>query len=121
MPAALKALAIAVWAAVLLAMASWSDFTLALTGAALATFALGALIGRWWGVLVVLVPGLLLVLLSISAGTDDRGEGSGVEWAAWFFAPATLLAAAVLALGVLCRRLAQRARRLERVKRGAAV
>jgi hypothetical protein len=108
MSTALRFAAIVVWAAVLVAMASWGEATLAFAGAVLATFALGVLVGRWWVVLAVLVPGIVLVLLSAAEGTDDKGEGSGLEWAVWVFVPATILAAAILALGVVCHRVARR-------------
>jgi hypothetical protein len=78
----------------------------ALTYIALAavTFGLGALVARWWVLLVVLVPGLGLTILAASEGTEQRSDGSGVDWAVGFFLPATLVAAALMALGVACRR-----------------
>jgi hypothetical protein len=91
-------------------MASWSETTPALVCAAIATFALGAIVGRRWVLLAVLIPGLLLALLSAASGTDDTGHGSGVDWALWLFLPATILAAALMGLGVVCHRLAVRAR-----------
>jgi hypothetical protein len=104
------AAAVVVWVAFLVGMASWSETDLALIVAAAGTFALGAFVGRWWVLLVVLSPGLALALWSAAAGTDDTGHGSGVDWALWLFVPATILAGAVMALGVLTHRLATRSR-----------
>jgi hypothetical protein len=109
---ALRFVAIAVWVAWLVAMASWGETTLALAGAAVGTFALGAFIGRWWVLLTVLVPGFVLALYSAAAGTENTGHGSGVDWALWVFVPATIVVAAVMALGVSCHRLALRGRPL---------
>ena len=97
----LRIVAIAIWIVFMIAMASWSETTSALVGAGLATFALGAVVGRWWVLLTVLIAGLALSVLSAAAETEDTGHGSGVEWAVWIFVPATLLVAGVMALGDL--------------------
>jgi hypothetical protein len=110
MAIALRIGAVGVWVAGLVAMATWGATTLALAGAALGTFALGLFVGRWWVLLAVAIPGLVVAAWSAAGGIEDTGHGSGVEWALWLFIPATILVAAIMALGVLCHRIAVRER-----------
>ena len=80
MSTALRIGAIGAWIAWLVAMAAWGETTPALIGAGLGTFALGAFVGRWWVLLVVLFPGITLALWSASAGTEsDSSHGSGLD------------------------------------------
>jgi len=60
---------------------------------------LGVLVGRWWVLLVPIVPGALLALASLVSDPDDYYEGSPRLCAA-YVALWTVAIAALFALGV---------------------
>jgi hypothetical protein len=107
MSTALRIVAVVLWIAFLVGMASWSETTPALVLAALGTVVVGVLVARWWLPLAVVVPGVILALIFLSAGTEEHSDGSGADWAAgvgiW-----TAAIAGALALGVACQRLTRR-------------
>ena len=109
MAIALRIVVIAAWAGFVLAMASWSNTDAALIGAGTATIALGALVGRWWVLLVPVVPGALLALGTLVADPDGFYEGSPELWAA-YLALITVAFAALVAIGVALNRLTRRVR-----------
>ena len=87
----------------MIGMANWSNTNAAMTGAGIGTVVLGVLVGRWWVLLVPVVPGALLALGTLVADSDDYHEGSPGFWAA-YIALATVAIAALLALGVAINR-----------------
>jgi hypothetical protein len=60
----------------MIGMANWSNTDAAVIGAGIATVVLGVLVGRWWVLLVPVVPGALLALGSLVADPDDYYERS---------------------------------------------
>jgi hypothetical protein len=81
MPLALRIAAIALWVALIVAMLNWSNTYAATAGVVGGTVALGALVGRWWVLLVPVVPGVLLAIGTLVSDPDDFYEGSPGEWA----------------------------------------
>jgi hypothetical protein len=67
---------IAVWGGFMIGMASWSNTDAALVGAGTGTVVLGILVGRWWVLLVPVVPGALLALGTLISDSDNFHEGS---------------------------------------------
>jgi len=100
---------IALWGGFLVAMASWSNTLAALVGAGIGTVVFGVLAGRWWVLLVPIVPGALLALASLVSDPDDYYEGSPGDWAA-FIALWAIAIAALLGLGVAINRSVARVR-----------
>jgi hypothetical protein len=100
---------IALWAGFMIGMASWSNTDAAMVGAGIGTVVLGVLVGRWWVLLVPIVPGALLALGSLVSDPEDFHEGSPGLWAA-YVAIWTVAIAALLALGVAINRSAGRLR-----------
>jgi hypothetical protein len=103
MSIALRVVAIALWGVVMIGMASWSNTDAAMIGAGIGTVVLGVLVGRWWVLLVPIVPRALLALGTLVSDPDDYYEGSPGLWAA-FVALWTVGIAALLALGVAVNR-----------------
>jgi hypothetical protein len=95
MPHALRIAAIALWVALIVAMLKWSN-----TGAAT---------GRWWVLLVPVVPGVLLAIGTLVSDPDDFYEGSPGEWAL-VVVLLTAATATLLAIGVWLHRSARRLR-----------
>lgn len=93
----------------MIGMANWSNTDAALIGAAVGTVLLGVLVGRWWVVLVAIVPGALVAVATLVSDPDDFYEGSPGSWAA-FVALCTIAIAVLLALGVGVNRSVRRLR-----------
>jgi hypothetical protein len=94
----------------MIGMASWSNTDGAMIGAGIGTVAIGALVGRWWLLLVPIVPGALLALGSLVSDPDEYYEGSPGLRAA-YVALWTVAIAALLALGVAVNRFVARVAR----------
>jgi hypothetical protein len=109
MPLALRIAAIALWVAFMIAMLNWSNTEGASAGVVGGTVVLGALVGRWWVLLVPIVPGVLVAFGTLVSDPDDFYEGSPGEWAlvVVFLTAATV---ALLAIGVWIHRSARRLR-----------
>jgi hypothetical protein len=105
MAIALRVAGIALWAGFMIGMANWSNTDAAMTGAGMGTVVLGALVGRWWVLLVPIVPGALVALGTLVADPADFHEASPGLWAA-YVALWTVAIAALLALGVAIHRTA---------------
>jgi hypothetical protein len=103
MPIGVRVAGIAVWGVFMIGMASWSNTDAALVGAGIGTVVLGILVGRWWVLLVPVVPGALLALGTLISDPDDFHEGSPGLWAA-YVALWTVAIGALLALGVAINR-----------------
>jgi hypothetical protein len=109
MSVALRAAEIALWGGFMIGMASWSNTNAALVGSGIGTVVLGVLVGRWWVLLVAIVPGAVLAVGSLISDPDDFYEGSPGAWAA-FVALWTIAIAALMALGVAINRSVRRFR-----------
>ena len=103
MPIGVRVAGIAVWGGFMIGMASWSNTDAALVGAGIGTVVLGILVGRWWVLLVPVVPGALLALGTFISDPDDFREGSPGLWAAYVALWAVAIGA-LLALGVAINR-----------------
>jgi hypothetical protein len=73
------------------------------------TVALGALVGRWWVLLVPIVPGVLLAIGTLVSDPDGFHDGSPGTWAL-YVAFLTAATPALLAIGVWLNRSARRLR-----------
>jgi hypothetical protein len=109
MPHALRIAAIALWVAFMVAMLNWSNTNAATAGVVGGTLALGALVGRWWILLVPILPGVLLAIGTLVSDPDDFYEGSPGEWAL-VVVLLTAATATLLAIGVWLHRSARRLR-----------
>lgn len=109
MPLALRLAGVGLWVALMIGMLNWSNTEAATVGVVGGTVALGALVGRWWVLLVPIVPGVLLAFGTLVSDPDDFYEGSPGEWAliVVFLTAATV---ALLAIGVWIHRSARRLR-----------
>jgi hypothetical protein len=106
---ALRVAAIAAWGGFMIGMASWSNTNAALVGAGVATVLLGIFVGRWWVLLVPILPGALLAVATLVAGPEEFHENSPASWAA-YIALWTVAIAVLLALGVALSRVSGLAR-----------
>jgi hypothetical protein len=109
MPLALRIAAIALWVALMVAMLNWSNTDAATAGVVGGTVALGAIVGRWWVLLVPVAPGVLLAIGTLVSDPDDFYEGSPGEWAL-VVVLLTAATGALLAIGVWLHRSARRLR-----------
>jgi hypothetical protein len=102
----LRILVVVAWLAALYGLAAWGESTPALIAAAAVTVIAGALVSRWWVLLVPVVPAVLIALLTVI-----RGETAGERWDAEPAAYAVMTAVAgvmiafLLAVGVALSRL----------------
>jgi hypothetical protein len=103
MSIALRVVGSVLWGVFMIGMASWSNSDAAMIGAGIGRVLLGLLVGRWWVLLVPLVPGVLLAVGTLAADPDDYYEGSPALWAA-YVALWTGAIDALLALGVAVNR-----------------
>lgn len=94
------------WLAALAGLAAWSDSTPALIAAAAVTVGAGALVGRWWVLLVPIVAAVLLALWALIDGEDpgERWDSDPVVYA-YAFVFAGAITAFLLAVGVALSRL----------------
>jgi hypothetical protein len=100
---------IVAWIAALGLLMTWDATTPALIVAAAATVIAGGLVGRWWVLLVPVVPAVLLGLYVLIDGKDpgEWWDSEPITYAfAFGFAGAAL--AFLLAVGVALNRLQQR-------------
>jgi hypothetical protein len=95
----LRVAAIAAWGGFIIAMATWSGTDVALATAAVATVVVGCLVGRWWVLLVPIVPGVLLAVGTLLADPEGFQDNSPGFWAA-YIAVATIAFVSLMALGV---------------------
>jgi hypothetical protein len=109
MPLAIRIAAIVLWAAFMVAALNWSNTAAATAGVVGGMVALGAIVGRWWVLLVPLVSGVLLALVTLFATPDDAYEDAPGMWALYFVFLAVAIAA-LLAIGVWLNRSAGRLR-----------
>jgi hypothetical protein len=109
MPLAIRIAAIALCAAFMVAAVNWSNTDAATAGVVGGTVALGAIVGRWWVLLLPLVSGVLLALATLFATPDDAYEDAPGMWALYFVFLAGAIAA-LLGLGVWLNRSARRLR-----------
>jgi hypothetical protein len=105
----LRVAAIAAWGGFMIGMANWSNTNAALVGAGIATVLLGIFVGRWWVLLVPIVPGALLAVGTLAADPEGFHENSPASWAA-YIALWTVAIAVLLALGVALSRMSDLAR-----------
>jgi hypothetical protein len=98
---------IALWGGFVIAMLNWSNTDAATIGVVGGTVALGAIAGRWWALLVPVVPGVVLALATLVADPDDFYEGTPGSWALFVLIWMAGLVALV-ALGVAIHRTARR-------------
>ena len=103
LPIALRLAAIALWVVFMIGMVNWSNTYAAVVGAGVGTVALGLLVGRWWVLLVAVVPGAVVALVVLVSDPDDYYEGSPADWAL-VVALLAVAIAALLALGVAIHR-----------------
>ena len=98
-----RALAVVAWVLTLTLLASWSETNAALVAAALVTVVTGAMVDRWW---VLLVPALPAVVFAVTAVASDNGDG--YEFGPEFWAAMALIVGGalvvLLAVGVGLRR-----------------
>jgi hypothetical protein len=91
----MRIVAIAVWVAFAVWVATWEDAPPAvIVGTAIVVF--GVLVGRWWAVLVPLAPGLLLALMILLGESHELQMPSVAAYAALY----TIGMSALVALGV---------------------
>ena len=90
------------WAGALVLLASWSATNAALATGAVLTLLVGAAVGRWWVLLVPLLPAAVLVVGSVGDAAPDAHGTTGLWWAAYIAivaaAIACVLAGAFLSL-----------------------
>jgi hypothetical protein len=79
--------------------------------AAAITLVAGALIGRWWVLLVPVIPAALLVVATLTSGAEADSDGTPAWMWAIYFAIWAGAIVAVLALGVGLTRLVRGRRR----------
>jgi hypothetical protein len=103
LPIALRVGAVALWIVFLIGMVNWSNTHAAVVGAGVGTVALGLLVGRWWVLLVAVVPGAVVALGVLVSDPDNYYEGSPGSYAA-AVAMLAVVIAALLALGVAIHR-----------------
>lgn len=93
------------WAAGMVLLTTWSNTDGAVAAAAVGTLLAGAVVGRWWVLVVPLIPGTLLITGSLAAAHQRDADGStGLQWAAYVAAVTTLIVL-LLAIGVGAQRL----------------
>jgi hypothetical protein len=102
---------LAAWAGGLVLLATWSDTTPALIAAAAATVAVGAIVGRWWALLVPTVAAVIAIVALLADGRDP-GEywDSDPEDYAYAYFVAWAIVAGLLAVGIAARKLVDRGR-----------
>ena len=89
---------VAVWAVGLIALTTWSNTNGAITVAVVSTILLGAAVGRWWLLLLPVLPALMLI-----AGATEDYEWSRGDWIL-YVALTTLAIEALIVVGLVLNR-----------------
>ena len=99
-------IAIAVgWVAALAALTQWGETTWAIVAAFAVTLASGALVGRWW---ILLVPAAVALVVAVWTLIDGDTYDASPEDYAISFMMAGVFVAFVLAVGVAAGKLLRR-------------
>jgi hypothetical protein len=105
---ALRVIAIAGWAGGLIALTTWSNTDGAIAVAVASTIFVGAVVGRWWLLLLPAPPAL--VLMAGARGDYEWSRGDWILFIALTTLAIELLLAVGLALNWVVRRLGRRVR-----------